>query len=313
MTRFLGLDVGATTTRAVVGDGDGTILASRDRATPDESSETVAEAIRHLVRTVCSDAGIKPTDVVAAGIGSMGPLDRSAGAAVDPPNLDLARVPLVEPVEAVLDADVYLHNDATAAAVGERFVREPDVPNLVYLTVSTGIGAGAIVDGKPLVGATGNAVEAGHFVLDPDGPTLCGCGGAGHWEGYASGANLPAYARHLVAAEGIETDLDLETLAPATLYESADPLAATVRDRAADWHAQGVSTLAHAYDPELVAIGGTVAVENPRAVVDAIRERLPAQVTGSPPTVEPTALGEEGAAMGALACAITGGTGERPQ
>jgi len=313
MTRFLGLDVGATTTRAVIGDGDGTVLASRARGTPGESSEAVAEEIRDLVRAVCAAADVDPVDVVAAGIGSMGPLDRGAGLAVDPPNLDLHRVPLVEPVEAVLDADVYLHNDATAAAIGERFVRDPDLPNLVYLTVSTGIGAGAIVDGEPLVGATGNAVEAGHFALDPDGPTLCGCGGAGHWEGYASGANLPAYARHLAATEGIETGLDMASLDAATLYESTDPLAATVRDRAADWHTQGLATLAHAYDPELVAIGGTVAVQNPTAVVDAVRDRLPTLVTGSRPAVELTALGEDGAARGALACAITGGTGQHPR
>ncbi|MEF8838269.1 MAG: ROK family protein [Haloarculaceae archaeon] len=310
-TTFLGLDVGATTVRAVIGSGDGTILANIARPTPDGSPEAFASEVRVLLQDVCAAAAVEPSSVVAAGIGSMGPLGRPAGVAVDPPNLALDRVPLVDPVEDVLDADLHLYNDATAAAIGERFVREPDVANLVYLTVSTGIGAGAIVDGKPVVGATGNAVEAGHFVLDRRGPALCGCGGTGHWEGYASGANLPDYARHLAHADGLETALDLEALDARTIYEATDPLAETVRERAVGWHAQGVSILVRAFDPDLVAIGGSVAVENRSAVVSAVCDRLPALLGDSPPRVELTALGDAGGAMGALACAITGGTGER--
>lgn len=311
MTRYLGLDVGASHTRVVLGDGDGRILASGSRPTPRTSSGAVADAIRELIEGVCTDAGVDPGDVVAAGIASLGPLDRVEGAVTAPTNLPQDRLPVVGPVDDCLEGDIYLHNDATAAAIGERFFRERDRPNLVFLTVSTGVGAGAIVDGHPLVGASGNAAEAGHFVLDPSGPELCGCGGAGHWEGYASGRNLPDYARHLAATADIETDLALEDLDAETLYTASDPLAAVVRDRAAACHARGIATLIHAYDPALVAVGGTVAVENPADVVDAARDRLPTLVTGEPPRIERTILGADAGVKGALACALTGGTGGR--
>lgn len=311
MTRYLGIDVGATSTRAALGDASGAILARRARPTPTTDSDAVAECLQALVRSVCGDAGVDREAVVAAGIAAVGPLDRTAGAVVSPANLPIEHVPLVDPIEALLDADIYCYNDATAGAIGERFYRDTDHPTLVFLTISTGIGAGAIVDGDPLVGATGNAAEAGHFALDPDGPALCGCGGAGHWEGYASGANLPDYARHLADTTAIETALDLDALDAATVYGAEDPLAEHVRERATDWHAQGVAILVHAFDPDLLTIGGTVAVENPEAVVDAVRDRLPTLVTGDPPPIELTALGDDAGVKGALACALTGGTGRR--
>ncbi len=310
MTRYLGVDVGASTVGAVVGDADGTVLAREARETPTTAGDAVAATIGDVVDAVCATAGVDPGEIVAAGVASMGPLDRSAGAVDEPPNLPVDRVAVLAPVEARVDADISLYNDATAGAVGERFYREAPHRNLVYLTVSTGIGAGAIVDGRPLLGATGNAVETGHVQLDPDGPRLCGCGGAGHWEGYASGRNLPAYARHLADSEAIATDLDLDALDARGLYQSDDPLAATVRERAADWHAQGVATLIHAYDPDLVAVGGSVAVEHPDAVVDAMGERLPTLAVACAPPIEVTTMGGEAGLRGALACALTGGTGD---
>ena len=311
MTRYLGIDLGATTTSAVVGDADGEVLARQERPTPETSGEAVAAAVGDLVDAVCATAGVATGDVVAAAVAAIGPLDRAAGVSRDPPNLPVTRVPVVEPLEARLEADVSCYNDATAAAVGECFYRQGNLADLVYVTVSTGIGAGAIVDGRPLLGATGNAVEAGHFQFDPAGPATCGCGGVGHWEGYAGGRNLPAYARYLAAETGIETGLDLEAVDAETLYGADDPLAAAVRERAAARHAQGFATLIHAFDPALLAVGGAVAVENPGAVVDAARSELPTLATGSPPPIEVTTMGRDAGVMGALACARTGGTGRR--
>jgi glucokinase len=309
VTRFLGLDLGATNSRAVVGDGSGTVMARRARPTPTAEGSTVAAALRDLAVDVCADADVDPAGIAAAGIASIGPLDRSGGRVVDTPNHPATEIQVVDPIADVVDGDVTLFNDATAAAVGERFYADGDVENLDYVTISSGIGAGAIVDGRPLSGATGNAVEAGHFVLDPDGPALCGCGGAGHWEGFASGENLAEFARYLAATADVNTRLDLDAVDAAALYRADDPLAAAVRERAGRWHARGVASLVHAYDPALVAIGGAVARENPQAVVGAIRDHLPTLVTPTTPTIRETALGPDASVKGALACALTAGTG----
>ena len=320
MTAVLGVDLGATSTKAVVGGPDGTIGGRAARATPQgPDGEAVTAGVLETIRTACADAGLAPADLAAAGVGSLGPLDRSAGAVAAPPNLPVDRVPLVDPIEELIEAEVGLYNDAAAAALGERFYGPGDGLNLVYLTISTGIGAGAIVDGHLLAGREGNACEVGHLALDPDGPRLCGCGGAGHWEGFCAGGNLADHARWLAAEADVGTALDLEDLDAPTLFGAAegeppggpggDPLAGAVLERAARFNALGVAAIVHAYDPAVVAVGGGVAVNNPAAVLDPVRDRLPDLVLRDPPAIRLATKAGDAVVTGALASALTRGTG----
>jgi glucokinase len=276
----------------------------------------------------------------------------------------------------VADTDrVYLHNDTDAGAIGERFYRDDPPTDMVYLTISSGIGAGVFVGGDLLVGANGNAGEVGHITVDAAGTMTCRCGTPGHWEAYCSGHNVPRYARVLFergdwslapAASGVGTDEptadadadadpDLDgdgdgdgveregrgdppagvthgdaadpasgtaaraTALPvfddgfdaATVYDAAgtDPLADRVLERLGEWNAIGVADLVHSFAPDLVAVGGAVALNNPDAVLDPIRRRLPDRVYVDVPRVELTALGDEVVLKGALASALTGGAG----
>lgn len=315
MTAYLGLDLGASNLRAIVGDGDGEPLGRHRVETPrDGGGEAVLEAVLDAGREACRRAGVDPADVAAAGIGTVGPLDPDAGTVVDPVNLpSVDRIDLVEPVARAFDADVYLHNDATAAAIGERFAAAGDPANLVYLTISTGIGAGVVVDGRVLEGHRGNAGEVGHVTLDPDSPLECGCGSAGHWEALCSGENLPAHAR-VIAAQGVATDLDLAAVDAETLLSAAgnDPVATRLAERIGTWNAVGVATLVQAYDPERVVVGGAVARNQPDTILGPVRERLPELCLSPSPPVELTRLGTEATVRGALASALTGGTGARP-
>jgi|GEM_PF-4394222 len=141
-------------------------------------------------------------------VAAVGPLDHDVGASVEPVNVSAGvdRIPLVDPLGTLVSTDrLHLHNDATAGAIGERFFGDGET-DLVYLTLSTGIGAGAVVDGHVLSGWGGNAVEVGHATVVPGGRP-CGCGGAGHWEAYCGGANVPAYARDLHDGEATRLDL----------------------------------------------------------------------------------------------------------
>ena len=314
MTTYLGLDLGANTIRAVVGDDTGAVVGRSQRDTPAGPDGTaVVEAVEAAIREACEAGGCEPCDVVAAGIGSVGPLDLRAGAILDPVNLPgVERVDLVEPVARLLDADVRLHNDATAAAIGERFAAEDDPANLLYLTLSTGIGAGVIADGRVLRGHRGNAAEVGHVTLDPDADVRCGCGAVGHWEALCSGANLPDHARAIADRRG-ETALDLDDVSAAELLGAVDgdPLAADLADRVGTWNAIGVAMLVQAYDPSRVVIGGAVARNHPETILGPIRKRVPAHCLGSPPPIELTSLGDEAGVRGALASALTGGSGSR--
>lgn len=316
---YVGVDLGATNVRAVVGDGDATIRGSAKRATPrGPTGIAVTEAVLGVVREACAEADIDPSSVAAAGVGSIGPLDLAAGAVENPANLPDAidRIPLTGPLSELLDTDeVYLHNDTNAGVIGERFHAERNPDDMVYLTISSGVGAGVSVDGNVLSGWDGNAGEVGHMTLDPHGFMRCGCGSDGHWEAYCSGNNIPRYARELHAEDPVETSLPVDDpdFAAKDVFEAAgdDEFADHVVAQVAHWNAMGLANVIHAYAPLVVSVGGAVALNNPELVLDPVREKLAEMVFINLPEIKLTDLGDEVVVKGALASALTGGTGDR--
>jgi glucokinase len=319
MAYYAGVDIGATNVRAAIGDDDGEILDVRRRETPDgPNGIAVTEAVLAVLRAACEAAGVAPTDVRAAGVGSIGPLDLAAGAVDDPANLpdEVERIPIVGPVREFIGSErVYLHNDTNAGVIGERYYSERNPDDMVYLTISSGIGAGVCVDGEVLDGWDGNAGEVGHMVVDPAGTMDCGCGRDGHWEAYCSGNNIPRYARRLADAADVETEMPVDDPAfdAVDVFASADqdPLARRTIDRVADWNTLGVTNLAQAYAPLVVYVGGAVTLNNPDLVLDPVRERLAESVFNNVPDLQLTTLGDDVVLRGALASALTGGTGDR--
>lgn len=317
MAWYAGVDLGATKIRAVLGDEAGRIAGRARRLTPDgPDGDAVAEAVVDCLLAAASDADVDPREIVACGIGGIGPLDMDAGVVDDPTNLAdcIDRVPLVEPISSRFDTPVMLHNDAVAGVIGERFYSEDAPQNTAYLTISTGIGAGVAIDGEVLSGWDGNAAEVGHWQLEPDG-LPCGCGIDGHWEAYCGGSNIAQHARYIHETEEVATDLPLEAadFDAATLFGAAgdDPLADRVIEACAAYNAAGIADLVHAYAPEVVVIGGAVARNNPELVVHPLRERVPALVMSQVPEIRLTSLGDETVVRGALAAVLPEGDGEQ--
>jgi glucokinase len=271
-----------------------------------------------VTREACDAAGIDPSEARAAGIGAIGPLDLAEGVVENPANLPdtIDRIPLTGPLANLLETDrVYLHNDTNAGVIGERFHSERNPDDMVYLTISSGIGAGICVDGNVLSGWDGNAGEVGHMTLDPHGFMTCGCGHEGHWEGYCSGNNIPKYAAELHAEDPVETalpvgDPDFDAV---DVFEHAgrDEFADHVIDQVAYWNAMGVANIVHAFAPLIVFVGGAVALNNPELTLDPIREHLPEMVMSNIPQLELTTLGDDVVLKGAIASALTAGTGDR--
>ncbi|WP_435144880.1 ROK family protein [Halobaculum sp. P14] len=317
MASYVGVDLGATNVRAVVGDERARILGRARRSTPQgPTGIAVTEAILGVVRDACADAGVDPADAVAAGVASIGPLDLAKGLIDGPANLpeDVGQVPITGPLSELLGTDrIHLHNDTVAGVIGERFNSDRNPDDMVYLTISSGIGAGVCVDGHVLDGWDGNAGEIGHNIVDHDGAMTCGCGRDGHWEAYCSGENIPEYARHLYREHDVETALRLDDdLGAADVFDAHgdDPLADLVVDRVQRWNAIGITNLVHAYAPLVVFVGGAVALNNPELVVDGVQETLTDTVFTNVPDVKLTSLGDDVVVKGALASALTGGTGD---
>jgi len=235
----------------------------------------VTEAILDTVRRAADEADVEPTAIRAAGIGSIGPLDLAEGIIDNPANLPdtIDRIPLTGPVSKLIDSDdVYLHNDTTAGVIGERFFSDRNPDDMVYLTISSGIGAGVCVDGNVLTGWDGNAGEVGHMQLDPTGFMPCGCG----WK--ATGrrtvrattsplrdATPPRRPRGDIAPRSGRREFGAaDVFAHA---EEGDEFADFVLEQVNHWNAMGVANLVHAYAPLVVYVGGAVADQQPDQIL----------------------------------------------
>ena len=312
MTHYFGIDVGATKTRCLVATGELQRVAHVSRPTTQgPTADAFTAGVDAAIEETLAESGVTPDESAGVGIASFGPLDADAGVVAETPNLgsDLRNVPLRETVASYFlgETPVVMLNDAVAGVVAEH--REGgDDANVVYLTLSSGVGAGVVVDDQLLRGRDGNAAEVGHFTLDPDSGRRCGCGGTGHWEGFASGENVAAYALELRDEADIDTALPAtrEELSAEDVFDAAgeDPLATEVVDRVGRWNALGVANVVHAFAPDRVAVGGGVALNNPDRVLDPIRERVGDHLMVDAPEIHLTEFGDDVVVTGAVLAAI---------
>jgi glucokinase len=222
----------------------------------------------------------------------------------------------LEPLTFEFHVPVRMLNDCSAAVLGEqRFGAGKGLRNLAYVTLSTGLGGGAIVDGHLLIGKDGNAVEIGHLTIDPDSPLVCGCGCRGHWEAYSSGSNIPNYAR-LLLGENEEGGLLLELsggspdgITSEVLFDAAqrgDPTALRIVSKIGEVNAIGFANIVNAFDPELITVGGSIALRNPDLVLKPVVENIGRHLINRRPEIRITPLGDDVVLYGALALALRG-------
>lgn len=262
----IAVDLGGTQIRVGLVDLTGNFL--RRVACPTEADQGLEAVLRRLVSRIQEvRQGLADADILGVGIGSPGPVDPLAGQIISPPNLPgWTEVPLRDLLEQRLRLPVRLANDANAAALGEwAFGAGRGRQNMVYVTISTGVGGGVITEGRLLLGHRGLAGEVGHMTLQADGPR-CNCGNYGCWEALASGtamardgAEAASSGRSPVLAElcqGAFERVDARMVGKAA--RRGDPVAGEIIERAAVYSGVGIANLLHLYSPEVVLIGGGV-------------------------------------------------------
>ena len=237
-----GIDIGGTQVRVAAARSDGRIVATKRARTgslggPAGLIEWACEALEGL-----RDG--ERLRVVA--IGAPGPLDSRRGTLINPPNLPgWHNVPLAEHLSRLLSCPVHLENDANLAALAEyhrgagRGTR-----TMAYVTWSTGVGGGLVVDGRLFGGAHGSAGEIGHMVLDPDGP-LDACGQRGCVEAFCGGGALQR-----------ETGESAAEIFAASA--SGDRQARLIVQRAGTYRGYALVNLTNLFDPEVIVVGGGV-------------------------------------------------------
>ena len=312
----IGIDLGGTKISTALVGNDGEIIAHDYQQTrAAEGQSAVIERMLDAARRVMAQAGMDRSQVAAVGVGAPGPLDIEAGVVVAPPNLPgWDRVPLKQLIKDGLGIAAFLENDANAAALGEhRFGAGRGVEHMIYVTVSTGVGGGLILDGKLYHGAAGMAGEVGHIIVEPEGP-LCGCGNRGCLEALASGTAIARRARERVAhgAPTLIADLaggDPERITVRLVAEAADQgdkEAQTILAEAMNYLGIGMANLVNLFNPQLIVIGGGVTNIGERLfqpVRGAIAQNaLPSAAQAV--RVVPAALGDNAGVLGAAAVAL---------
>lgn len=195
----IGIDIGGTNTKLVVVNRAGKALAQERFKT--EAAKGPAAFIRRLgeaVETLRRDYG---RQLVGVGIGAAGDVDPERGVLRYAPNLGWRDVRLAGPVEKMTGLPCVVENDANMAAWGAYEIElGRKYPDVLALTLGTGIGSGMVLSGKLYHGATGSAGEAGHVKIVPGGRT-CGCGGKGCLEAYCGSGAIMRRARELIKNE----------------------------------------------------------------------------------------------------------------
>jgi glucokinase len=248
-----GIDIGGTKCAVSLGRLRGDMLRPIAKRvfltpiTPEETLERLAVELETLLRENCATAQ-------AIGISCGGPLDSRKGIVQEPPNLPgWININVVDFFRKRFDTPASLRNDADACALAEwRFGAGQGLEHFVFLTFGTGMGAGLILNGKLYSGANGNAGEAGHVALAPDGPI--GYGKAGSFEGFCSGGGISKLAHIRAAEQGIVLP-DASAKKLGELAQKGDPFSVELFKEAGRRLGQGLAILIDILNPQAVIIG----------------------------------------------------------
>jgi glucokinase len=262
----LGIDLGGSKILTAVVNLQGEVLSSDESMTPAiKGRKAVIQSILDSAHRALKRANVAISEICAVGVGAPGLSNPETGILFTSANLPgWQDVPLRDIMQERLGKKAFVINDANAAALGEfYFGAARGARNFIYITLSTGIGGGIVIDGKIYTGAIGAAGEVGHMTIDDNGP-ICNCGNRGCWETLASGTALAREAKHRIK-EGVRTSIleyaegDVEKVTAQVIHSAAqqgDSLAKELIARTGYYVGVGLANLINIFNPELIVIGG---------------------------------------------------------
>jgi glucokinase len=310
-TRILALDIGGTKLAAAVFEKNEIVTRARKPTLAERGPDAVFERITSLLETLLAKTETRASDIACIGVGCGGPLDSETGVIYSPPNLPgWNAYPLKQKLEARFRVPAYVENDANAAALAEfHFGAGQGHRNIFYITASTGIGSGIILDGRLYRGTNFSAGEFGHIVLARNGP-VCNCGGIGCLEALASGTAIARRAMKEAArlprsllAKAAAKNGRLSARDVAAAARAGDPAARRIFCDAATYLGLGITSVIHLLNPEIVIIGGGLSETGPllfEPIREVVRKRAQRHLAEFVKIV-PSELGKSVGLYGALA------------
>jgi glucokinase len=315
MKKVLAFDLGGTKFAFGVVAENGEVLGSDKIETlAKQGPEQAIQRVNLAAQSLLQKLNIKPAELIGIGIASPGPLDISKGCVDGSPNLPgWSGYSIEKGLSTFFSLPARIDNDANAAALGEyKFGAGKNKKNMVYITVSTGLGGGVIVDGRLMRGANGNAAELGHLTLNINGPA-CPCGANGCFEMYASGTAIARRTREAIEAGARSQILNLAgSLEEITTHhilaalQKEDELAKKIWNETTEYLGRGLAVVINTFNPELIVVGGGVTAAGDLLFTPvrekALRYAFPRLAAVC--SIVPAGLGSNVGVVGAAACAF---------
>lgn len=303
MTATIAIDIGASRMRAASYTAQSLEPISYNQIATRSEGLPIEDRLVNLIESVW------PEDypVLSIAAACPGPMDPINGIIVSPPNIpEWNYFPLQEFLSSRFELPVSLNNDANLAAYGEwHFGAGQGCRDLIYLTISTGIGGGMILNNRLYMGAAGFAGELGHTTVLYRGP-LCSCGQTGHLEAIASGPSIVRWVKSKLEDESLkehfpEGELDAKLISDAA--ENGNELAIAAYERAGKYIGIAIADLLHIFNIKTIIIGGGVSRAGEILFIPirkSVEESVISDVYLDDLQILPSALGDDSGLMGAL-------------
>jgi glucokinase len=246
--RKIGVDIGGTTISFIDCRARNSIQGRREMPVPADR-DGIVSVIASTVKDLLDGGGEKPAGIGVAVAGQVGKERRSV---IFSPNLPFKKeFPLAEKLEEAIGLDVRIENDANSAAIGEKIFGEAkEMDDFISLTLGTGIGSGIFSGGRLLRGDTGGGGEAGHIIVNSEGP-ICGCGNFGCLEAYSSGKAIEGMAKEFTGRKMTAREV-------CEAAERGNDDATALLNYAGERLGDGLVTLINLFNPEAIFFCGSL-------------------------------------------------------
>jgi len=313
---LLGIDIGGTKIAVCIGDETGNVFVDQRFPTDASNPQATLDQAVIVATELIEKAELTLEQIDAIGISSPGPMCSKRRMILKTPNLKgWDHFQVGDFIEEKFNRPVFMQNDANGAGLAEYLFGAQKGKDLIYLTMSTGIGAGIVINGEILHGTSDLGGEVGHMTLDLNGP-LCGCGKTGCWESYCGGKNLADQIRADIVANNIQTSIldeaggDPEKIniqAIRAALRTGDAYAVEKWETFIEKMAHAIGIILQSFNPEAI-IMGTLAIHGGDTFIPQMIERIPKYAWKDALdvcTIEASELKNIGE-LGALAVALDG-------
>jgi glucokinase len=307
MKNFIVVDIGGTQIRAAVFPEGSTEFSSQKKIPTQAPGQSPMERMVDLLKEIWPKEG----NVLSIAIAAPGYLDPDEGVVISAPNIPgWKNLPICDLLREEFKVPIYLGNDANLAALGEwKFGAGKGHKDLLYLTISTGIGGGIIIGNKLVTGVHGMAGELGHVVADPDGP-MCNCGKRGHIEAIASGTAIARFVKEKLT-EGVPSVFP-PTASPtskeiAQAANQGDKLSLEAFQNAGFYLGQTIAGWLHTLNPSILILGGGVSRSGDlllKPMIASLAEHIISPKYIDDLKIVTAALGDDAGLLGALALSL---------